>query len=147
MKNVVADRMSHEVIVVHPGLRLAEAVLLMRLNKIRHLGIVSAAGQLVGIVSERDVSRALPSELSEDDGAEFTRALETTRVGHIMTRATTVAAPSTELWRAAQLMLENRIDALPVVERGTLLGILTTADCLSSLLPAARVADPAQSAA
>ncbi len=147
MKHTVADRMSSDVIVAYPTLQLAEAVRLMRLNKIRHLCVVSAAGQLVGIVSDRDVSRALPSVLSENAGAEFTRVLETTRVGHIMTRAPIVAAPTVELWRAAKLMLENRVDALPVVEAGHLVGILTTTDCLSALLPSPIPSGKAQSAA
>jgi|CXWL01.1.fsa_nt_gi acetoin utilization protein AcuB len=133
MGKKVGDHMSTDVIVTHTGLQLSDAVRMMKLNQIRHLCVMSAGGQLVGIVSDRDVSRALPSALVHGADAEYTRVLENTRVGHIMTRVPVVASPQLPLARAALLMRERHIDALPVVEGGELVGILTSTDCLSVL--------------
>lgn len=147
MRDVVADRMTSDVVVAHPALALDEAVRLMKLNKIRHLCIVSAGGHLVGVLSDRDISRALPSALSENSGSEFTRIMEMTRVGHIMTRAPVVVSSTTPIGRAAVLMRDHRIDALPVVDRGQLVGILTTTDCLGALALTEPSQDAPQSAA
>lgn len=135
MPLLVSDCMTTEVVTVRTGVPLSEAVRLMRLNKIRHLCIVNAEGRLVGIVSDRDLARALPSVLAGDTGAEFTRVLEMTQVGHIMTRAPLVASSSDPLWRAAHLLRDRRIGALPVIDHGQLVGILSTTDCLSAIAP------------
>jgi acetoin utilization protein AcuB len=147
MKDVVADCMSTDVIVADFGVPLAEAVRLMNLNKIRHLCVVSAAGQVVGILSDRDISRALPSALSEASRSEFTRVLEMTHVGQVMTRDPMVVSPTMPLNLAALLLRDYRINALPVVDNDQLVGILTTSDCLSALADSPPVANTEQNAA
>jgi len=91
----------------------------MRLKKIRHL-VVTRDSELLGVVSSRDLDRLgnLPQLTSVED---------------VMTSPAITAAPETTLREAANRMRGRTIGCLPVVERGKLVGIVTTTDLLEAL--------------
>ncbi len=121
--------MTRDPIRVAPADTLADALRLTREHRIRHLPVVEG-GELVGIVSDRDIRLAMPSPLTvaDDDRAAF---LQRTPVSAIMTREVISAGPLDTVEDAAKLFRRHRVGSLPVVDAaGGLLGILTETDIL-----------------
>jgi acetoin utilization protein AcuB len=104
----------------------------MRRKKIRHLPVVES-GKLVGIVTDRDVKRALPSVFSGDQD-EYDRVLNETPVDKVMTKDPYTVGPKDEIKDALAVMIERKIGAVPVVSNGALIGIVTDIDYLKALL-------------
>lgn len=95
----------------------------------RHLPVVQD-GRLVGVVSDRDVLRAAgpalgPTEFDDDAGPGIDRTLR-----EVMTRDVITADPTMSVEEAADTMLRHDVSALPVLDEGRLIGIVTTADVL-----------------
>lgn len=129
---LVADIMQSPVVTVRPDAPLAEAARLLAQRGIRHLPVVDEAGTLVGILSDRDLKRAVA-------GAT---ALETLRVGTVMTRAVITTVGRLPVEEAARLMVMEKISALPVVEGGRLVGIVTETDILDLFVRALGASEP-----
>lgn len=106
---------------------------MMRLRKIRRVPVVSAAGKLVGLLTEGDLKRAEPSTLS-DTQEEFTAVMEGTQVNRIMIQNLVTARPDTPLIDAARTLFKNKYGALPVLEGDKLVGILTDHDLIGALV-------------
>jgi acetoin utilization protein AcuB len=129
----VEQRMTRPVITLAEGQSLREAIAVMQRHRIRHLPVV-AEDRLVGILTDRDVKRATPSLLSGVSQEEFDRVLKETPVGHVMTRNPFTVTPSTPLRDAVKVLVDRRFSALPVVESGRLVGIVSGTDMLRALL-------------
>jgi CBS domain-containing protein len=108
-------------------LDLAESI--MSLGRIRHMPVVDD-GQIVGIVSQRDLFRsALITALGF--GRKTTSALiKTIQIKEVMTENVITIAPEVTVKEAAQLMIDKKIGCLPVVEDQKLIGLLTETDIL-----------------
>lgn len=103
---------------------LGEAHRLMSKLGIRHLPVV-AGGKLVGILSTRDILTYRATTAFRED---WWRA----PVGVAMVRSPQTANPDDSLTEAAARLANARIGALPVVERGHLVGIVTVTDVLDA---------------
>lgn len=128
----IVDLMTRDVISIGPGQKLSDVVEAMRRRKIRHLPVVEN-GKLVGIVTDRDVKRALPSVFSGDQ-EEYDRVLNEARVDKVMTRDPYTVGPRDEVKDALKVMIERKIGAVPVVNDGSLVGIVTDIDFLKAFL-------------
>lgn len=124
-------------ITVRPSAPLGELVDLFRRRQIRHVPVV-VNGQLVGIISDRDVRRALGWSSVRDMQAEEHGRLDRSdapRVAadimHNQVITTNSFAPLSE---AARVMLERRIHSLPVVDGELLSGILTQTDLVKAIV-------------
>jgi acetoin utilization protein AcuB len=140
---LVCDYMRREPVTVPETYLLVDAIRTMRANNLLHLCIVDGQ-RPIGVLSDRDLKRALPSALLGDRN-DFDSITMTTTVGRIMTRDPHCIAPNDDLHSAAVRMYSNRIGCLPVVEGGALVGVLTERCCLAALaelLP--MLADPPQ---
>lgn len=129
---------------VAPDTPLLEASELLARND-QHLGVIEA-GQLVGLVSERDVSVGLARAviLAARAGSERRTALEAARVRDVMTTRLVTVAPKTPLWRCAGRMLDHRISALPVLAGEQVQGILTVRGILAHFWRSTRQGRPAK---
>ncbi|MDJ0831228.1 MAG: CBS and ACT domain-containing protein, partial [Desulfobacterales bacterium] len=105
-------------------------------KKIAHLLIVDADEKLLGIVSDRDLKQSWASPATSLSVHELNYLLNQMTVGMIMINTPITVTPSTTIERAARIMQENRISALPVVENDQLAGIITTTDVMEVLLQA-----------
>jgi CBS domain-containing protein len=87
--------------------------------------VVMDGGRLVGVLSERDYTRkiALQSRNSKD-----------TLVSDIMTRNVLVVSPHTGTRACMALMSEKKIRHLPVVEGGTVLGMISIRDIMDDII-------------
>ncbi|HEX7128181.1 MAG TPA: CBS domain-containing protein, partial [Thermodesulfobacteriota bacterium] len=112
-----------------PGTPVSEAKQVMERRRIRHLPVVEG-DRLVGIVTDRDIRLNLPSPATSLSVWEINYLLARLTVGEVMTKRPITIEPDREATDAAKLMLEHRIGALPVVENGALVGIVTETDLL-----------------
>jgi len=120
-------------VTLSPEESLMEALQLMRLRKIRRIPVVSAAGKLVGLLTEGDLKRAEPSTLS-DTQEQFMAVMEGTQVNRIMIQNLVTATPDTLLIDAARTLFKNKYGALPVLEGEKLVGMLTDHDLIGALI-------------
>jgi CBS domain-containing protein len=107
-----------DVLTIAGDARVRDAVALLADRKIGALPVVRA-GAVAGIMSERDVIYRLRS-----DGAEILDW----EVARIMTAPAITVEPGNEIMAALSLMTRRRIRHLPVVEGGTLLGLVSIGD-------------------
>ncbi len=128
----VSDRMTREVVTLEEEQSLREALTLQQLHRIRHIPVVSD-GRVVGILTDRDLKRASPSLLSGIDQKQYDELLETIRVGQIMTRNPHTVTPATPLKHVAEILIDRKFGALPVIENNLLVGIITEIDLLRAL--------------
>jgi acetoin utilization protein AcuB len=130
----VKEFMSAPAATIAPGDSLHIADGIMSLGVVRHLPVVSG-GDLVGVVSQRDILRS-PGMLSPVLGLAIdTRAaLKTLRVEDAMSPAVVTIGAEASVREAAERMLKHRVGCLPVVEGGTLVGIVTTSDLLRAIV-------------
>ena len=126
---LVKDSMTRGVVVLSPETTAGEALALCRERRIRHLPVLEE-GELVGIVSDRDLRSAAPA-LGDPGRAS---ALEKILISDVMTRDVVTTRPEDPIEEAANRMQERRIGCLPVVEDGVLVGILTSSDVMEALV-------------
>lgn len=130
----VEDLMTRKVFTVEPQDMIDRVFFLIHYEKVRHLPVVEK-GKVVGIVSDRDLYKALgPKSNSNSIAAEGTTELHVLpkKVTHIMHRGVITVHTDTYASKAASLMAENRIGALPVVDKNNkLIGILSSTDILN----------------
>lgn len=129
MKNLkVRDLMTEVVLSVHPDDTVEKVYDLMNERGIRHLVVVDGDGDLVGLVSHRDLLRHSPIERAEVPVFLMREVLRRTLVEEVMTSEVETADPELPLSDAARVMFENKFGCLPVLESSKLVGILTESD-------------------
>ncbi len=131
---LVRDRMTTKVITIAPSTSVADALNLIRINKIRRLPVIDRDGKLVGIVSEKDLLYASPSPATSLSVYEIGYLLSKLKVEDVMTRKLITVNEDVPLEEAALIMTQNKIGALPVVKDGKLVGIITETDIFKTLL-------------
>lgn len=125
----VKDRMRRSLVSVEQTDTLDHALMTLRRFSIRHLPVVKG-DRVVGIVSDRDVKKAAPSPFDYPTTEEFRAFTSKVTVKEIMTKEVVTVSPLTPIEEAASLMSQKRIGALPVVQEGRLVGMLTETDVL-----------------
>ena len=124
----VSDLMTANVVTLRAEDDLAALHDLMTERQIRHVPIVDAEGDLVGLVSHRDLLRYALSRASELPVDAQRALLRHLRVEEVMIADPEVTEADADIREAAQIMLDNKYGCLPVVEGARLVGILTEAD-------------------
>ena len=135
---LVRDFMTANPRTVAPGTSIADAMRVMRDHCIRRLPVLKEDA-LVGIVSDRDLRSACPSSLESLSRRERADVCASTTVQLIMCREVRTIAPTASIEEAARVMNVHRIGGLPVVQKDSLVGVITESDvfrCLSRLLGA-----------
>ena len=109
----------HDVISVQPHRTLAEAIRTLSEKRIGAVVVMGADGALVGILSERDIIRAL--------GELGASALESA-VSRAMTSKVVTCRPQTRVDELMELMTTGRFRHVPVVENGRVTGLVSIGD-------------------
>jgi acetoin utilization protein AcuB len=130
----VKERMSLPVISVHPEMPMQDALNLMHQEHIRRLPVVDKHGKLVGIVSERDLLHASPSDATSLSVWEITYLLSNIPVDRIMTPEVITITEDTPIEEAALIMVNNKIGGLPVIRNDEIVGIITETDLFKVFL-------------
>jgi CBS-domain-containing membrane protein len=105
---------------------------LMKKRGLRHLPVVDPRGRLVGIITDRDLRQVVFMPALRARLANAAELLGAMTVSDMMTRKVVVVKPGATIAEAARLMHGRKIGALPVVERGRLVGIITESDILAA---------------
>lgn len=124
----VRDLMSSQVFASKPDDSVAELRDLMYEHNVRHIPVTDGDGDLVGVVSQRDLLRNSLVEQSDVPGFLEDEILRRLKVDELMTTDPESVDPESDIRRAADLMVENKYGCLPVVEGRRLVGILTESD-------------------
>jgi acetoin utilization protein AcuB len=132
---LVRTWMTTEVAAIAPTTAIGDAAVEMARRRVRRLPVVDPGAQshVVGIVSLLDLARAFPPDvnpLSVVAGSDGPRQ----PVSSIMSPHPKTIAPDAPLEEAAQILLEHRIGALPVVRDSHLVGIITESDIFRALI-------------
>ena len=129
----VKDLMQKSVYTVDPDDLIDRVFFLIHYEKIRHLPVVEKE-RVVGIVTDRDLYKALgPKSNSKGVGSgkdKVSQHVIPRMVRNIMHRKVVTIEPEEYAGKAAFLMADRRIGALPVTQKGKLTGIITTTDIL-----------------
>jgi acetoin utilization protein AcuB len=125
----VRDAMTREVVTLGPEASVAQAIGLCRTNDIRHLPIVDR-GRLVGLVSDRDLRDVSPPRNTRDEE----NTLGWVRVRDIMSTELVTIHPLDTIEHAAREIYDRKINCLPVVADGELVGIITSSDMMRTLV-------------
>ena len=123
------------VVSLAPTASVAEAWELFCTRRFRHVPVLNRSGRIVGILSDRDVLRETKNHFIAPLDNSASSALQ---VQHVMTRQVLTAHPDTSIRDIARVFFEERIGAVPIVDRGeTLVGIVTRSDILRTILNSA----------
>ena len=133
-ERAVRDLMTAEVFTLRPQNNLATLYDLFDSKRVRHVPIVDADGDLVGLVTERDLSRSALGPLMDLPLSAERDELRRRKIRDIMVTEPDSIEPDASLKTAADMLLENKVGCLPVVEGLHLVGILTEADFVRDFL-------------
>jgi CBS domain-containing protein len=138
--------MTKKPVTIESGATIEQAAEVLRKNKISGAPVVaSSSGKMVGIISEKDLFRAIYPNLKDIiqhiglwlDRQRIKHAVDKKRnikISKIMTTKVITAKPDTPVLKVGSQMLVNRIHRLPVVDKGKLVGIVTRHDIFNKLL-------------
>ena len=132
----IRDLMTDTPITVDRDTPVLEARQIMLSKRIRHL-LVTDGPKLAGMVTDRDIRLNLPSPATSLSVWEINYLLARLTVESVMTKALVTVSPGWDPRDAAVLMLDHRIGALPVVDNGELVGIITETDLLRAFVKTA----------
>lgn len=132
---LVKGWMVTDVITAEEDTSMMKASIIMKEKKIRCLPVVNKQGDLVGIVSDRDLKDAAPSKATTLDVYELNYLLSSIKIKDLMTKQLVYVRPDETIEFAAILMLENKISSLPVINHGNkLVGVITQTDIFKVLI-------------
>ena len=129
----VAECMTSPAVVIEAAAPVARAVATMKESGVRHLPVLGPDGTLVGNVTDRDLRQLIFDPAVQDLLGEAAGALRDLTVRDVMTWGVVAARPDMSIREAARVMYERKIGALPVVEGGRVVGMLTERDVLRAL--------------
>jgi CBS domain-containing protein len=119
----VRDIMNQAPATIRPNATLAEALQLMADRKVRHLVVVEAQeADVVGILSDRDLAMFYdPVNMTQERWQQGS-------VSQLMSKTPVTIGSGAKVEEAARMLLREGVSALPVVDNGQLVGILSDRD-------------------
>jgi acetoin utilization protein AcuB len=135
-KGFMREKIQRNPVTISSEASFYEARNLIHEKGVRHLPVVDKNNLLVGIVTDRDIREAAPSDATLLSVQELNYLLGKLKVSSFMTpkdKLVTIT-PDTIIEEAVQLMHDNKIGCLPVLEQGKLYGIFTETDALDHLV-------------
>ena len=131
----VKNWMTTDVVSVGPDTSLLKVGKLMKDHHIRRIPVVDEQGQVIGIISDRDVRDASPSKATTLDMYEMHYLLAELKAKNIMTAKPITVKPTDTVEQAALVMLDNKVGGLPVVDdAGKLVGIISDHDVFKAMV-------------
>jgi acetoin utilization protein AcuB len=125
---LVGERMTSPALTIGPEMGVQDALALMHRDHVRRFPVVDSRGNLVGIISEKDLLDATPSDATTLSVWEINYLLSKLTVEKIMTKKVITITRDTPVEEAARIMADKKIGGLPVVEDNKVVGIVTETD-------------------
>jgi acetoin utilization protein AcuB len=135
-KGFMREKINKNPVTIGPEASFYEARALIHDKGIRHLPVVDKGSRLLGIVTDRDIREAAPSDATLLSVQELHYLLGKLKVSSFMTpkEKLITITPDTIIEEAVQLMHDHKIGCLPVLEGDKLYGIFTETDALAHLV-------------
>ena len=135
-KGFMREKIQKNPVTISPEASFFDARNLIHEKGVRHLPVVDKNNVVVGIVTDRDIRQAAPSDATLLSVQELNYLLGKLKVSSFMTPKAKLITitPDTLIEEAVQLMHDNKIGCLPVLEGGKLYGIFTETDALDHLV-------------
>jgi acetoin utilization protein AcuB len=131
---LIKDWMTRHPITITDDTSMIKAIHIMKEHRFRRLPVLHQ-GQLVGLITDRDLKEASPSKATTLDVHELYYLLAEVQVKEIMTRNPLSVYEDETVEHAAQLMLEHTISGLPVLDRAMkLAGVITQSDVFRAFM-------------
>ena len=131
----VKDAMTPNPVAVSPTASVLEISQLLEEHKFRRVPVVDDEGNLVGIVSQRDVLAASPAITSTLPAWERRQFMAQIKARFIMSRPVLAVTSDCPIEEASRILLERKFGSLPVVDDdGKLVGIITETDIFRTLV-------------
>ena len=112
---------------------LHDVIDLVKKNHIRHVPVLEGH-DVVGIISSTDINRLTFSSLFENQEGADEAILEMLSISQVMTQKPRTVEAALSIKEVAEILASEEYHALPVVENGQLVGIVTTTDVIKYLL-------------
>ena len=131
---LVENWMNPNVITVDADDSMLDATKLLKEHNIRHLPVLEK-GKLVGVITDRDLKRAAPSDATALEAHELLYLIANIKVREIMTKNPITVPYNFTIEEAAELLLQARISGMPVVDKdGDVIGTITQTDLFKVLI-------------
>jgi acetoin utilization protein AcuB len=127
---IIKQYMSSNIITANPHDGLRQTFYRMRERTIHHMPVIGEKGEIVGIISDRDLRR--PDWVDEEENVAHYYLLDNAhQVEGAMTRNPYVVHAEDNIQRAVELIMEHRCGALPVInDEQKVVGMISATDCL-----------------
>jgi acetoin utilization protein AcuB len=130
----VRNSMTTSPVTIVPETPIFDALNLLKRNKIRQVPVVTHGGDLVGLVTERDVLMVSPSPATTLSIYEVNYLLSKMTVREVMVKSPATISPDATIEEAAVIMREHKFGSLLVVDKGKLVGIITESDLFDAFI-------------
>ena len=124
----VSTVMTKSVVVANKFNNFSEVLELFSKHDMHHLPIVDADGNVTGIVSSNDLMKVFTDAKYRNISLNSDEADKLINIPDIMTTSVITVSPTDTIRHAAKLLTDNRIMAMPVLDNGKLVGIVTVRD-------------------
>ena len=134
LRTPLSTLMTTDLILVNPKDRVTEVNAAFRKHNIHHLPVVSGLGELKGIISKSDLLKIAHgwSVFKKGDDKSYNEALfEMLLAEDIMTENVACLEPLDTVEVAVGIFKENLFHAIPILEKGKIVGLVTTFDLLN----------------
>ncbi|MDL1910081.1 CBS domain-containing protein [Chloroflexi bacterium CFX6] len=129
----VGERMSRPVISVSPDAPINDVLAMFKKEHIRRAPVVKN-GKLVGIVSEKDLLNASPSDATTLSIWEMHYLISKVKIKNVMSKKIVTVSRDTPIEEAARIMADKKIGGLPVVDGDRVVGMITETDLFKVFL-------------
>lgn len=151
---LVDDVMTRDVKVLHPDQTISDAVAELAKDNVSGAPVLDNNGQLVGIITENDILNALKNTgkhlemvypslsmvsvsfietMDKKETVEAFKEIAETKVSQVMTRAVTTVQSGSNLSLVVNFITLKRVNRIPVMDGGKLIGIVSRADIIHGL--------------
>ena len=129
---LVSDLMSAPVHTITADRSLSALAELFDLHDVRHVPVIDEEGDVVGLVSDRDLLRNILTDQADVPLSVRDAAMHGTPVESVMTVEVVTLEPNDTARKAARVLLENKFGCVPITEGTRLVGIITQSDFLKA---------------
>lgn len=136
-ERLVSDLMSAPVHTITADRSLSALAEIFDLHDVRHVPVIDEEGDVVGLVSDRDLLRNILTDQTDVPLSVRDAAMHGTPVESVMTVEVVTLEPNDAARKAARVLLENKFGCVPITEGTRLVGIITQSDFLEAFAESA----------
>lgn len=126
-------RMTANPFTIDSGATVPDAIEMMQTHGITKLPVLRD-GRLCGVVSQSDINRALPSDATSLSFGEVAYLLSKLKIYKIMKKNPPTISADAMLEEAAIVMRDSKVEILPVMDEGKVIGVITESDVLDAFI-------------